>query len=84
MAGIYCKFQKTCSFQNYLFRQPKNGETPKRFRRRSKKDGSVYWAKWHILSSSIEMSKIRLLKPNSCFIFKTKGIIQSATVASKK
>ena len=28
-----------------LFGHPENGETPQRFRRRSKKDGSVYWAK---------------------------------------
>ena len=54
------------------------------FRQGSKKDGSVYCTKWHILSNSIEMSKTRLWKPNSCFIFKTKGIIQSVTVASKK
>ena len=84
MAAIYLKFQQTCSFQNHLSRQPKNGQTPQRFRRRSKKDGSVYWAKWHILSNSIEMPKTRLWKPNSCFIFKTKGIILSAIVASKK
>ena len=31
--------------------------------------------KWHILSNSIEMSKTRLWKSNSFFIFKTKGFI---------
>ena len=61
------------SFQNKLFRKPKNGETPQRFKRKNKKNDSVYWAKWHILSNSIEMSTMRR-KPNSCFIFKTKGI----------
>ena len=65
------------------FRLPKNGVTPQRFRRGSKKDGSVYWAKWYILSNSIEMSKTRLWKANNCFIFKTKGIAPSTTVASK-
>ena len=79
---IYLKFQQTSSFQNHLFKQPKNGETPQRFWRGSKKDGSVYRAKWHILASSIEMSKTRLWKPNNYFIFKTKGIIWSATVRS--
>ena len=47
MDGIYREFQQTCSFQNHLFRQAKNGETPQRFRRGSKKDGPFYWAKWH-------------------------------------
>lgn len=66
------------------FETAKNGDFYQRFRRGSKKDGSVYWAKWHILYNSIEISKMRLLKPHSCFIFKTKCIVQSATVASKK
>ena len=66
------------------FQTTKDGETPQRFRRRSNKNGSVYWAKWHMLCNSIEISKTRLRKANSCFIFKPKGIIQSATAASKK
>ena len=84
MDGIYREFQQTCSFQNHLFRQAKNGETPQRFRRGSKKDGPFYWAKWHNLSNSIGISKTRLWKPNICFKFKTKRIVQSAIVASKK
>ena len=35
-------FKLTCLFQDYLFKQTKNGETPQRFRQGGKKNGSVY------------------------------------------
>ena len=70
--------------QNLLKISATKFQTAQRFTRRSKKGGSVYKAKYHILSNSTEMSKMRLWKRSSCFTFKTKGIIRSATVASKK
>ena len=83
MARINENFRTHVHFK-IIFSDNQRMETVQPFRWGSEKDDSIYREKWHILSNSIEMSKKRLSKPNRCFTFKTKEIVQSATVATKK
>ena len=76
-------FKLKCSFQNYLFKQKKNGETPQRFRQGGKKDGSVYWTKWHILSNIIGISKTSLWTPNVFSYLKLKTLFNQPQLQAR-